>query len=291
MALGGVHLMAAYLQENPPASPQFRCPRRERPSGVVCVHTAENTPDYVAFDGGAEAVAGFISRRSDPGSYHDLVDSDSIVNLVPYHCEAYHDGTGSNRHSYGVSAATRADVWLFAPVEWRNACVRNMARAAANYAAWLTAEYGIVIPARRITRSESEARMPGFISHAERDPVNRSDPGAGFPWDQFLAEFAHLTSQGSVVEDDMPPAPDSCIDSTGRLWTVTRGVNRAVWAKVEDGDWFSLDGEALSGPSIAARPDGGLSVTVVGRDNAVWRRDADATGSWTDWFSIGGQVA
>lgn len=165
------------------------------------MHTAENTPDLIAADAGAEAVANFIRTRSTPGSYHDLVDSDSAINLVAYDCEAFHDATGSNRHSYGVSVATRADRWSTTPVEWREGAVRQAAAAAARYAFWLHARRGIVIPAGRISREQSEARVPGFISHAERDPARRSDPGAGFPWSQFLAEFARRT-----VNLQSPPA-------------------------------------------------------------------------------------
>lgn len=194
----------AWLDDHPPASSQFRRPRREQPSGVIVVHTAENTPDFVAFDGGAEAVANFIRTRTDPGSYHDLVDSDSCINLVGYDAEAYHDATGSNRHSYGLSVATRADVWPWAPKVWRDGAVHQAAAAAARYAFWLHARRGITIPARRINRAESEMRVPGFISHAERDPARRHDPGAGFPWPQFLAHYEHLTADLWPA----PPTPD-----------------------------------------------------------------------------------
>lgn len=198
----------ALLDEHPPAVTQFRCPRREEVSGVIVVHTAENTPDFVAFDGGAEAVAGFIGRRTTPGSYHDLVDSDSRIQLVEYDCEAFHDATGSNRHSYGVSFATRADVWPLAPQEWRDGAIRQAAVACARFASWLRAKRGIIIPARRVTRFESELRVPGFISHAERDPERRTDPGAHFPWQQFLDEFRRLTTPTPIPtpfpeDDDM----------------------------------------------------------------------------------------
>lgn len=192
----------AWLDDHPPARDQFRCPRRERPSGVMVVHTAENTPDFVAFDGGAEAVANFIRGRSGPGSYHDLADSDSCINLVAYTCEAYQDGTGSNPHAWGGSVATRADAWAMAPRQWRDGAVAQLAAAAARYARWVKATHGVTVPARRINRAQSEARMPGFISHAERDPARRSDPGAAFPWDQFLNEYAR--AMGQSPEDDMP---------------------------------------------------------------------------------------
>lgn len=179
----------AWLDDHRPARDQFRCPRRARPSGVMVVHTAENTPDFVAFDGGAEAVARFIQGRSDPGSYHDLVDSDSRIQLVSYSCEAYQDGTGSNSHAWGGSVATRADVWPLAPQAWKNGAIRQLATAAAHYAKWIKVNYAVTVPARRINRSQSEDRLPGFISHAERDPARRTDPGRDFPWQFFLDEY------------------------------------------------------------------------------------------------------
>jgi hypothetical protein len=193
----------AWLDDNAPARSQFRCPRREDPSGVVVVHDTESKADTSGTDSGAANVANFIRTRDTPGSYHDLVDSDSILNLVNYWCEAYHDGTGSNRHSYGVSGCYRVSEWPNLPKAYRDKVVDNMARAAANYAKWLKTNHGIVIPPRRITREESEARKPGFISHGERDPARRTDPGPLFPWGQFLERFAQLT--GSKEEDDMTP--------------------------------------------------------------------------------------
>lgn len=188
----------AWLVTHPPARSQYRHPRRGEPSGVVAVHTAENTPDYVAFDGGAEAVANFIRNRDTPGSYCDLVDSDSCMHLVRYMDEAFHDGTGTNSHSYGLSVATRADVWPLAPQAWRDGAIEQAAQAAARYASWLHARSGIVIPGERINAAQARVRRPGFVTHAELDPTRRSDPGQHFPWDQFLARYT------DIMEDDMP---------------------------------------------------------------------------------------
>lgn len=193
--------MATYLETHTARQRQFRRPRRAAPSGVVVVHTAESAPDTAGPDTGAENVARFIAGRSDYGSYHDLCDSDSIVQLVPYDAEAYGDGTGSNPHAYHVSAATQAHRWPTLSQAWREGTVRNMAAAAANYARWLRAEHGIEIPARRITRAQSEARVPGFLSHGERDPGRRTDPGQDFPWSLFLTTYADL-----MEDDDMADA-------------------------------------------------------------------------------------
>lgn len=190
--------MAAYLVDHPPARAQYRRPRRQSVSGVIVLHTAENTPDTVATDGGAEAVAAFIARRSDPGSYHWLADSDSHLLVVPLEWEAFHDGTGTNPHSVGISAATRADWWPHAPRAWRDGCVANMAGAARDAAAWIHHSTGTVVPARRITAAQARNREPGFVTHAELDPGRRTDPGRAFPFDQFFAAYQE--------HDDMPLA-------------------------------------------------------------------------------------
>jgi hypothetical protein len=200
----------AYLDSHPPARSQFRCPRRAKPSGVVVVHTAENVMDTVGPDTGAEAVARFIQGRDTPGSYHDLVDSDSILDLVRYECEAFQDGTGSNPHAYALSAACSYLDWAKMSKAKRDAFVENMAQAVARYARWVKKTHGVTIPARRITRDQSTAGVPGFVSHAERDPARRKDPGNAsgqFPWSQFLARFAALMAPAttpSEEDDDMP---------------------------------------------------------------------------------------
>lgn len=181
--------MTAYLVEHPPARKQFNQPRTAKPTGLVVVHTAESDPDTVGPDTGAENVARFIQQRSTPGSYHDLADSDSTINLVPYTAEAFGDGTGSNPFAYHVSAATQAAKWPTLPEEWKDETVRNMAQCSARFARWIKKVHGIDIPARRVSKAESDRGMAGFISHGERDPGRRSDPGATFPWDDFLRYY------------------------------------------------------------------------------------------------------
>lgn len=229
----------AWLDEHPnPNARQQRVPRREEISGVFVVHTAENTPDYVAFDGGAEAVRNFIGTRSDYGSYHFLADSDSFPFLVEWGNEAFHDATsGGNRHEVGGSVATRADVWPLAPKEWREGAVKNLARGFAQAALYVYRRRGIVVPARRISREESQRRIPGFISHAERDPARRSDPGAGFPWDDFFryyTEFARAlgvpVGGGTVEPPTNPLSPEQIEENEimGAKEEILRSVEAAL---------------------------------------------------------------
>ena len=181
----------AYLDDHPPARRQFRA-RAEKPSGLIVVHTAESVMDTVGPDTGAEAVADFIRRRSDPGSYHRLADSNSRVDLVRFSQAAYGDRTGSNEFGIHISFALRAADWPgMSPAE-RRAFIKQGALAVKEAMDWLKAEFSIVVPLRRVSRAESEARKPGFISHGERDPGRRSDPGAGFPWEMLFDEVEAL---------------------------------------------------------------------------------------------------
>ena len=192
--------MGTYLQDNPPRIQQFRCPRRRAPSGIIGVHTAESIADETGPDTGAENVARFIRDRTNYGSYHDLCDSDSIIQLVPYDCVAYHIGTHSlNEHTYGVSAATQAAKWDSLGDDWVEATVRNMARASARYAKWFQNRYGLTIPARRITLAQALDDVRGFLAHGDADPDRRTDPGKLFPWSMFLSFYKAEMANGDTM--------------------------------------------------------------------------------------------
>lgn len=184
--------MTAYLIDHPPRQRQFKA-RGTTISGVIVIHTAESLPDFSGPDVGAEGVARFIQQRSDFGSYHWLADSDSLLDLVPMEdSQAYGDGTGSNPHAIHISAATQADRWDGLPDEWVRDTVENMALAAHRASDLLEKVHGVRIPARRVSKAESDRRVEGFITHAERDPARRSDPGKGFPWDYFFQVYREL---------------------------------------------------------------------------------------------------
>lgn len=196
----------AWLDDHPPSRSQFRCPRRATPSGVIVVHTAENVMDLVGPDTGAESVANFIRTRDTPGSYHELIDSDSYLNLVRWTCEAFHDGTGSNPHSFGLSFACRTEDWARMSTTRRDRFISRGVERAVAYARWCRSEHGIIIPATRITREESDRGVPGFISHAQRDPRRRTDPGQDFPWPEFLSRFRVAMHPPAPTPAPSPPS-------------------------------------------------------------------------------------
>lgn len=197
--------MGAYLIDHPPRVSQYGARSSwtpGRPTGLTVVHTAESVLDLIAPDTSAEGVAEFIRTRTTYGSYHDLADSDSVLQLVPYEYGAYQDGTGSNGMALSISFALAAADWPRLTREQQGRYLRNGARAFARQQAWLAAHGYPLTPLRRITRAQSAAGQPGFISHAERDPARRTDPGAGFPWGDFLNYCAAAVAGQLEGEDE-----------------------------------------------------------------------------------------
>lgn len=179
-----------YLQKNAPRIKQFRKGRRKKIKPVIVLHTAESVSDTVGEDTKAEAVARFVRTRTTYGSYHLIGDRDSIIQLVSFSDEAFHDGTGSNSWSIGISLAMKSADWTkksFPVDQYLNSMVQ-MAGVASD---WLERNGYGEVKAKRLTKAQSNlADANGFISHGDRDPSRRSDPGVAFPWANFLDMYS-----------------------------------------------------------------------------------------------------
>lgn len=185
-----------YLLDNPnPNYKQYRIPRRygRLPSGVVTLHTFE-----WPWKRGANPAAAWLTTRDTPGSYHRLCDWADILPLAPWWAECWQD-MEVNPHGVGIAAAVYADEWNTIPAGTRLAIVRNMARAAADYAKWLKATRGITLPARRITWAQAKAGVPGFCPHSETNPGRRSDVGRAFPWGYFFEQYERFVAADQKV--------------------------------------------------------------------------------------------
>lgn len=212
----------AYLRRHKPARSQYRSPRRldrsplpGRCTGLVVLHTAESILDTVGPDTGAENVARYMVTRTTPGSYHDLADADSNLTLVRYADEAYQDGTGSNPYALSISFALKAADWPRLSPARRAAFLEQGAAAFARQQAWLDAHRYPRTLLRRVTRAQSAAGASGFVTHGDRDPGRRSDPGAAFPWDEWLA--ACLTAVTPAKPAPTPAPPTEKDDPMARL--------------------------------------------------------------------------
>lgn len=240
--------MTAYLITNRPRQRQFRA-RGRKPTGLIVVHTAESAPDEKGPDDGTLSVARFIRDRSTFGSYHWLADSDSRLLVVPLDQQAYGDGTGSNPYAVHISVATQAHRWPTVSKAWRDGAVKQLAAAAAESAKWLKKEHGITVPARRVSRSESSAGKAGFISHGERDPGRRTDPGKDFPWAAFLAEYGRLMKPPAPPK----PAPPKTFRIGERVLKVTNprtSGSDVLW--VQSREFFRLKRDGVYGVKTRA---------------------------------------
>lgn len=147
-----------------------------RVSGVVVVHSAEVAPDYEGEDRGAEATAAYFTHSDRAASYHRIVDSDSIVAFLPFSHTAFHDATGTNHHSVGVSMGTQAHTWGTRP-DHDDRMVRLAARAIAEALRYAAGQHDNPADwARWITPAQARRQEPGLVEHGEMDPSRRSDP-------------------------------------------------------------------------------------------------------------------
>lgn len=220
--------MGYYLLDNYNVTPQYSIPRRSgrNPSGTAIIHTAECAMDFDGADSSAENCANFIRTRSDYGSYHSLVDSDSRIKMLPWYAEAWQD-TETNGHAVGISAAVQAGRWNEIPAARRDAIYRNMAREAADFIRYMKSTHGVNVPIRRITGQEARNGVPGFCAHGDSG-LYRSDPGVQFDWNLFfryVAQEVGAPSPSPVIN----PAPAPVAPSNG---LVNRRVTQSVaWVR------------------------------------------------------------
>jgi peptidoglycan hydrolase-like protein with peptidoglycan-binding domain len=257
------------LKYKNPNRPQFGAERRygNKPSGTIVIHTAENVADRVGSDLGAENVAAYIARRTDYGSYHRLVDSDSIIKMAPFGYETWHCRV-TNPWSIGISMAVMADDWNKYSNDYVSRVVRNAARAAAEAVLDLKKHWGITVPLRRITRAQALSKSPGFIGHGETDPGRRRDPGSEFPWGLFFQMIREeLNNEGSPVEAEpvnnpiTPVTPKPIPERKGTRYKVnTIDLNNAHKKKVRNSDMKKWQGLLLAhgyGPRGLVNPSSG----------------------------------
>lgn len=229
-----------FLLARPNRYKQYRETRRTthlggRITGAIILHSAENATDLVGEDTGAEGVARYIrDTRTDPGSYHVLVDRDSTIRMAPYEYEVWHDTT-SNNYAIGISVAWRKSDLPKMTKAQREAYYRPFARAVLDAVDWVKRNRGIAVPIDRFrSRAEIVAGKPGLSTHSRMDPSRRSDPfGTGSVYErEFLAILAEEAgrpapkpspSTGSSSPSKAKPGPTpSAPASEPRTYAVLR---------------------------------------------------------------------
>ena len=232
----------SYLLDYNPGTQQWGYPRRgSQLSGTCIIHTAECAMDLEGDDTSAEVCANFIANRADYGSYHRLVDSDSIIDMVPFEYEAWQDSE-TNPWAVGISAAVQAGKWTTIPADRRDRIYRNMASAAAEFVQHMAGK-GIDVPLRRISGTEARARVPGFCAHGDSG-LYRSDPGTQFDWALFFDYTAQaldgvqaqgiITPKGFLMalsdktQSDMADNSFKTLEALGRVDAAVASILKSV---------------------------------------------------------------
>lgn len=168
-----------YLVDNRNPNGKKYYPSRKGTVKYIVIHTAENLPDLDGPDQGAEGIARYLAGTSRDASYHEIVDTDSYVRLLPDNYTAWH-ARGYNSNGFGLSMATQAAKWSALPQDYRD----HLYKAGAVRARRAALELGV--PLTKTT----PGGPAGFLGHGEVDPKRRSDPGKDFDW----AYFMHLVN-------------------------------------------------------------------------------------------------
>ena len=266
-----------YLLDHPnPNAPErgdgeyWGYPTMNQTPRVIVVHSTESLADLNGPDSGAENVANWFATNNVTASYHTVTDSDSTVPCLPAGLDgttphtAFH-AAGANSFSLGLSMAVQAHTWPALPADW---VARVLDRAAAEAALWCSRWD---IPPVLITMEQAANGWKGIIGHGMWDPGSRSDPGAGFPWTDFLGRVQRGPGrvnppQPTEGDDDVLTLVES---DNGTIWVVGGGVKRplvpaATWGDTEWGLGQLIQGGLARWANPRKQTQGALDLIPTG---------------------------
>lgn len=243
----------------------------KRAVAQVTLHTSENAPGTRN-----AALAGFIRGRSDYGSYHCIVDTfGDRLQLAGFWSKVWH-APAVNGFAMGLSFVTRARDWNALSDRARTALVNAGAMEAHRYSRWCVANGAGAVPATRLSGAQARAGGRGFSTHGEIQPADRTDPGATFPWNQFLAEYRRLEGGGSTSKPSAPstPAPKPAPKPAP--------APQLSWARVKPFTGKRADGIIRTGPGTKHKKVREVYrwewLYMNGRSSGAWRGLGD--GLW-----------
>lgn len=226
--------MGYYLLDNPPASQQFWPSRNNGVSGGVVIHTTEGAGGDVA----AENTAAFIARRSNPGSYHCIVDDNSTVMMLPDDYTAFGVGaSGFNSRCWMIAiAANSADLNPDDPATF------NLINRVAVEIVDFWRRNGVDVAAASQFIGDGVKDLPGLAHHGDVQPWDRSDAWSRRPdrwiFDSALLQAIERYSGSSPVSppeptQPVPVAPETVL-SIGSSGDKVREIQKIVGVR-EDG--------------------------------------------------------
>jgi N-acetyl-anhydromuramyl-L-alanine amidase AmpD len=171
---------------------------------LIVIHTTEGTARATAAEDGAS----YDQRRTDGTSTHYFHDSNSTIQCVRTEDQAHAARAQGNRRGVQHELCTKAG-----SAPWADDYHQAMLRQAARQAARDAKKWGI--PVRHLTVQQVANGDKGFCGHRDitlafpQDHGTHTDPGANFPWTQFLSLVrAESAPPAPAEEDDMPTAEE-----------------------------------------------------------------------------------
>lgn len=214
--------MGYYLLDNPPKSRQFYPSRSNTPTYAIGVHTSEGPTG----PGTARGLAAFIARRSDPGSYACIVDSEETVVLVPPDYTTFSvAASGYNSRTWHICLAGKSG-----ELSADDANTQAMIARAGEAIRALWTILGIALSNAQWIGTDALNR-PGLFCHGDVQPWDRSDAWSTHPdrarLDQLLVDAINPTPTPSPQEDDVK---DALIRDPrdGAVYRITQPGNLAV---------------------------------------------------------------
>lgn len=193
---------------------------------MLTVHSAETPlePGY------AQSVTqNWLNRPDVEASINAFAGPDTLVRSVHTDYAAWH-ASWANSLTVGYEMTGYA---AFSRAQWLTPNGQNMIDRLAREMAMDAKIYGI--PLRWLSNDEvnqirnGNRSIKGLATHAQIDPANRTDPGAGFPYDVLMAcirVYSGVAVTTPTVPPVVPPTPSRPVRKTYGLDQIHWSVNK-----------------------------------------------------------------
>jgi hypothetical protein len=256
---------------------------------VIAFHTTEGSTT-------AESLRNWLTNPSSKVSYHFAADMSHgenwVANFVRTGDRAWAQAS-FNGAAISIAFCTpsgAASGWSRATWLSKGA----MLTAAGRLAGELARQFNV--PLTQLTNSQAQGSAKGLCEHKNfgSGGGNHHDCGSGFPMDEII----RIAKGGGAPSAPTPPkeVPDmtaavAYVKGQAHLACVGKD-NGAIYYKAPGGGWGVVDpgSFALSGITLAASPEGALTIAYTNRGNSVctYHKAPGAT-SWV-WTNQGGQA-
>lgn len=214
---------------------------RRKPVLGIVLHITAGLQDLglVGTDESAEGTIGWALREKPQVSWHAIGDTDGVELCIPDWFTAFH-AKDYNSPTVGIEISKLNTDWTKVSAKWIEATLRPVAR----YAAAIVDKYSL--PLLLATKAQVDSavaanRKFGFTYHSRLSSI-RSDPGANFPWEKFVAM---VREELAPPPPPPPPPPSPSIGEDMLAYQMTGHADPAVAAVVVLTDGWRM--RALTG--------------------------------------------